>query len=192
MFAVTERLLLRPGWAEDALALTRAIANQKIAHNLALLPWPYVQSDAEWFLSNMRPQGAWHFLITTRHNAEIIGGIGLQPDPEGSGLPELGYWISEAQWGKGYATEAGKAVVELARHTLKHDELRSAYFTDNPASGAVLRKLGFKPIGRIVARRSAGRNRDVPTVLVSQDFREPENLPGPVSQTRQMQMMLAA
>ena len=41
MFARTERLLLRPGWAEDAPALARAIADEQVVRNLATAPWPY-------------------------------------------------------------------------------------------------------------------------------------------------------
>ena len=47
MFARTKRLLLRPGWAEDAPALAAAIADEKIVRNLATAPWPYRMRDAE-------------------------------------------------------------------------------------------------------------------------------------------------
>ena len=47
MFARTERLLLRPGWREDAPALFRAIADEGIVRNLAQAPWPYGPGDAE-------------------------------------------------------------------------------------------------------------------------------------------------
>ena len=51
MFARTERLLLRPGWAEDAPALAAAIADEMIVRNLATAPWPYRLRDAEAFLA---------------------------------------------------------------------------------------------------------------------------------------------
>ncbi len=41
MFARTERLLLRPGWLEDAPALARAIGEEAVVRNLARAPWPY-------------------------------------------------------------------------------------------------------------------------------------------------------
>jgi hypothetical protein len=46
MFARTERLLLRPGWAEDAPALRQAIADEMVVRNLAVAPWPYSLRDA--------------------------------------------------------------------------------------------------------------------------------------------------
>ena len=51
MFARTERLLLRPGWREDAPALHKAIADECIVRNLARAPWPYAMVDAEAFLA---------------------------------------------------------------------------------------------------------------------------------------------
>ncbi|MBA3730647.1 MAG: GNAT family N-acetyltransferase, partial [Sphingomonas sp.] len=41
MFTRTARLLLRPGWAEDAPALAAAIGDERIVRNLATAPWPY-------------------------------------------------------------------------------------------------------------------------------------------------------
>ena len=54
MFARTERLLLRPGWAEDAPALAQAIADEQIVRNLATAPWPYGLAEAQAFLGAPR------------------------------------------------------------------------------------------------------------------------------------------
>jgi RimJ/RimL family protein N-acetyltransferase len=56
---------------------------------------------------------------------------------------ELGYWLGEPYWGKGYATEAGRRVARFAFEELGATQLLSAYMHDNPASGRVLVKLGF-------------------------------------------------
>ena len=64
MFARTERLLLRPGWAEDAPALARAIADETVVRNLATAPWPYSLEDAEAFLASPRDPAMPSFLIT--------------------------------------------------------------------------------------------------------------------------------
>jgi RimJ/RimL family protein N-acetyltransferase len=195
MFAITERLLLRPGWSDDAPALTRAVANQKIVRNLALLPWPYSEGDARWFLDHVHSKGIPEFLIFTRTGGapELVGGIGLHDAPEDpTGDPEIGYWIAEPHWGKGYATEAARAVVNMARHSLRLKSLKSGYFVDNPASGRVLRKLGFKPTGKVAQRHSNGRGETVPCILVERIFgrEEADNLPA--MPTRQMQMQMAA
>src|SRR3546814_6508816 len=73
-----------------------------------------------------------------------------------NGEVELGYWVARSYWGLGYATEAGRHMLDLAR-TLGIPRLTAAHFVDNPASGAVLRKLGFRPTGRRIERASLGR-----------------------------------
>jgi RimJ/RimL family protein N-acetyltransferase len=94
MFARTERLLLRPGWAEDAPALAAAIADEMIVRNLATAPWPYSLRDAEAFLAQPRDPILPSFLILARTLGapRLVGSCGLGRRP--SGAVELGYWIS--------------------------------------------------------------------------------------------------
>ena len=157
MFARTERLLLRPGWAEDAPALARAIADEQVVRNLATAPWPYRQQDAEAFLASPRDPVMPSFLITERTGGEprIVGSCGLGRRPSGS--VELGYWIARPHWGKGFATEAGLALIEIAR-ALRLPRLEASHFLDNPASGRVLEKLGFVPTGISAPRYSCARD----------------------------------
>src|SRR5688572_6120182 len=103
MFARTERLLLRPGWAEDAPALATAIADEMIVRNLATAPWPYRLRDAEAFLAQPRDPVLPSFLIFERTDGEprLAGSCGLGRRP--SGAVELGYWIARPFWGRGIA-----------------------------------------------------------------------------------------
>jgi RimJ/RimL family protein N-acetyltransferase len=172
MFARTERLLLRPAWREDAPAVFGAVADEAIARNLARLPWPYRLEHAEEWLA--QPQDpAWpSFLIFLRTAAgpELVGGMGIHRGEEGGA--ELGYWIARARWGQGIATEGGRAAIAAARDTLRLPRLASGYFVDNPASGRVLGKLGFRPTGRVVPRHSLARGCDVPCRLLELDLAE--------------------
>ena len=156
MFARTERLLLRPGWAEDAPALARAIADETVVRNLATAPWPFALEDAEAFLAAPRDPAMPSFLITERTDGDpvLVGACGLGRRP--SGAVELGYWIGRSHWGKGFATEAGQALIDIAR-TLKLPRLEASHFVDNPASGRVLEKLGFLPTGLTAERYSCAR-----------------------------------
>jgi RimJ/RimL family protein N-acetyltransferase len=172
MFARTQRLLLRPGFIEDAAELTQAVADERIARNLASLPWPYAEDDARaWLMSDVANPHLPTTLITQRTSAgsRIVGGIGihLTADALGNKRPEIGYWIARPYWGLGFATEAGRAVVAYAR-AIGMPQLISGHFVDNPASGRVLRKLGFRPTGQIVKRFSLGRGEDVACVLFEQ------------------------
>ena len=159
MFTRTERLLLRPGWAEDAPALAGAIADERIARNLATAPWPYRLRDAEAFLSQPRDPLLPSFLVFERTDGEprLVGSCGLGRRP--SGAVELGYWIARPFWGRGFATGASAALVDIAR-ALRLPRLQASHFVDNPASGRVLEKLGFEPLGITAPRMSCARGRE--------------------------------
>jgi RimJ/RimL family protein N-acetyltransferase len=162
MFARTERLLLRPGWSQDAPALFEAIADERIVRNLATAPWPYMPEHAACWTQAARSPDRPAALIFKRDSGapELIGGIGIHDTPDGA--VELGYWIARTHWGRGYATEAGRAMIGFARDTLRLPGLIAGHFLDNPASGSVLRKLGFQPTGTIGMRHSIARGEEVP------------------------------
>ena len=164
MFARTARLLLRPGFAEDASALARAIDDSAIVRSLATAPWPYGLAEAEAYLAATHDPGLPRMLIFERTDGapRLVGACGLSR--RSSGAVELGYWIARADWNRGFATEAGRAMVEIAA-TLKLARLEAAHFVDNPASGRVLEKLGFLATGISGPRHSFARGEDATSRL---------------------------
>ena len=177
MFARTPRLLLRPGFPEDAPALAAAIADEAIARNLATVPWPYRMRDAEAFLASPRDPVLPSLLIFERTDGapRLIGSCGLGRRP--SGAVEMGYWIARPYWGRGFATEACAALVDIAR-TLGLASLEGSHFLDNPASARVLEKLGFEPLGIIAPRMSCARGEEVPARLMRLRLRRCETRRG--------------
>ena len=165
MFARTARLLLRPGFPEDAPALAVAIAHESIVRNLATAPWPYRMRDAEAFLARPRDPVLPSLLIFERTDGAplLVGSCGLGRRP--SGAVEMGYWIGTQFWGRGFATEACTALIDIAR-TLGLACLEGSHFIDNPASGRVLEKLGFEPVGIVAPRMSCARGAEVPARLM--------------------------
>ncbi|MEQ8309406.1 MAG: GNAT family N-acetyltransferase [Sphingopyxis sp.] len=164
MFARTERLLLRPGWLEDAPALAQAIGEEAVVRNLATAPWPYGIEEAQKFLAMPLYPDQPRFLIFARTGGapRLVGGCGIKPDEDGR--PELGYWIARPYWGLGFATEAGRQLMHIAR-AMNLPKLSAGHFLDNPASGAVLRKLGFRPTGKIAQRYSLARGGEAACAL---------------------------
>lgn len=156
MFARTPRLLLRPGWMEDAPALAEAIGDPAILRNLTQVPARYSVDDARAFLGLPQDPCMPSLLAFTRTRGapKLVGACGIKRAEDG--VPELGYWIARPYWGLGFATEAARAVMSMARATAVRD-IRAAHFADNPASGNVLRKLGFNFSGRVERRHSPAR-----------------------------------
>jgi RimJ/RimL family protein N-acetyltransferase len=142
----TQRLLLRRPDDGDTHAIVSIAGDWEVARRLSRVPHPYVSADASFFLEQVVPV-EWIWAITLRGSKGLIGMVGLTPDMD-DGSAELGYWLSPVDWGKGYATEAARAVVSYGFDTLGLRGLKSSFFTDNPASGRVLGKLGFVETGR--------------------------------------------
>lgn len=165
MFARTPRLLLRPGFPEDAPALAAALADEAIARNLATVPRPFRMRDAEAFLASPRDPVLPSLLIFERTGGapRLVGSCGLGRRP--SGAVEMGYWIARPFWGRGFACEACAALVEIAR-TLGLASLEGSHFLDNPASARVLEKLGFEPLGVAAPRMTCARGSEAPARLM--------------------------
>ncbi|MEP9402863.1 GNAT family N-acetyltransferase [Sphingomonas sp. VNH70] len=169
MFARTERLTLRPGWIEDAPALAAAIGHEAVVRNLSRVPWPYGLADAEAFIARCFGDGGPCFLIFAHDHGrcDLIGGIGIGPLEDQPHM--LGYWLTPAAWGRGYAVEAGRAVLDIAA-TLGIGRVTAGHYVDNPASGTVLRRLGFAATGTRSSILSLGRGGRVETIDYALDL----------------------
>jgi RimJ/RimL family protein N-acetyltransferase len=147
MFYRSERLFLRPAFPEDARELYEAICDARVVAMLARAPWPYRMSDAVDYCARSDDPPSLRFLITLpgAKGAPIIGAVGLHRESDGH---ELGYWIAPDRWGRGYATEAARGALEVAR-AIGRRRVIAGHYLDNPASGHVLRKLGFRETGEV-------------------------------------------
>ena len=155
MFLRTQRLFLRPAWPEDAAEITRAIGHEAVVRMLSRVPWPYHEEHARTWIDATCDPYLPNLLITLpERGGQIVGCVGLH---EEGGRIEVGYWIEPGSWGRGYATEALSGLLSLAR-LAGHSKVFSRHASDNPASGRVLRKAGFRPTGRARPFRSLGRD----------------------------------
>lgn len=156
MFIRSARLFLRPAFPEDSREVYEAICDAGIVSMLAQAPWPYLREDAEEFCARPADPLAPRFVVTLpgARGAPIIGTVGF--DRREGGL-DMGYWIARDHWGRGYATEAGRAALEVVR-ALGHRRVQAGHYVDNPASGRVLRKLGFRETGEISPAFCRARN----------------------------------
>jgi RimJ/RimL family protein N-acetyltransferase len=139
----TERLTLRAPRREDVKAIAVLANDRRIAVNTARIPHPYRLADAEQFTAAVnRRDGEVCFVIT--QGDTLIGVCGIDPRDD---APELGYWLGTGYWGRGYATEAVRAVVDYAFGDLEHETLQAGARVNNPVSRRVLEKCAFQWTG---------------------------------------------
>lgn len=153
---------LRPLEPGDAAALARHADNGRIATHLRdRFPHPYTLEHAREFIELARRADREVALaITVAGEAIGVVSVMLQDDVERVSA-EIGYWVGEAWWGQGIATEAVQAMTGYAARTFGLTRLFARTFDDNVASRRVLEKAGYAPEGRL--SRSAvkhGRVRD--------------------------------
>ncbi|MEY4160012.1 MAG: hypothetical protein RLZZ136_633 [Pseudomonadota bacterium] len=172
MFIRSERLFLRPGWSEDWQELFAQMAEEGDAR----LRSPYTPKVAQRLAALPQDRLCPNFLVTLPgvDGARVIGCVGLSATATGA---ELGYWIGQDYWGRGYATEAARAVLRLAR-TLGHRSLQATHFVDNPASAQVLCKVGFVPTGQIEQRYSSACGGMAPALVYAISLGEPSDCDG--------------
>jgi RimJ/RimL family protein N-acetyltransferase len=139
----TERLVLRAPRRGDATAIAALANDRRIAANTARIPHPYDTADAEQFIGAAnRREGETCFIVTLDETP--IGACGIDPRADG---PELGYWLGAPYWGRGFTTEAVRAVIDHAFGGLEHEALQAGARVSNPASRRVLEKCGFQWTG---------------------------------------------
>ncbi|KAB0681301.1 GNAT family N-acetyltransferase [Aureimonas leprariae] len=151
----TARLVLRPPRADDAPAIAALANDFGVAEMLAHVPHPYMLADAEDFLG-VAGSGV-VFAVTRGGDGVFMGVCGLRPTPRPA-VADLGYWLGRPFWGRGYATEAAHAVVDLAFRLEGITSVLAGCRAVNGRSRRVLEKCGFqfRGTGTFVSR-AAGR-----------------------------------
>ena len=143
---VTENLVMRAPRKEDIPALALLADNRRVAEMLARMPYPYGQREAEAFVSmSANGRAGVVYALTLSGTGSFVGCAGLNSTDRGL---ELGYWIGEPYWKRGYATEAAHALVDLAFRQTDITVLHASCRVINPASRRVIHKSGFQYAGQ--------------------------------------------
>jgi ribosomal-protein-alanine N-acetyltransferase len=154
----TARLRLRPLTLADAAEVQRLAGAWEIADTTLTIPHPYADGMAEAWIATVGDLYARReqvvFAITARSDGQLLGAMGLVLRREHR-RAELGYWIGKPFWNRGYATEAGIAVLRYGFETLGLNRIHACHFARNTASGRVLEKIGMTREG--VSRRHVRR-----------------------------------
>lgn len=175
----TPRLTLRHFRADDAPAMLRELSDVEVARETLNIPHPYAIERAEEFLADIPKRfeagkGVVWAIVDRASDAgaaegALIGAVGLNLT-RAHRRAELGYWIAKSRWGQGIATEASQAVLRYGFEALGLHRIDAHHFVENPASGAVMRKLGMQYEGRLRAmvwRDGVPRDLDLYAILAS-------------------------
>lgn len=140
----THRLVLRQPTHADVKAIARLVNDRRIAENLRRVPHPYLPEHAIAFITEAARRGTdTAFLV--EHAGTPIGMAGLEHGAASE--PELGYWLGVEHWGKGFATEAARAVIDYAFEDASVTRIVAGARVINVASRNVLEKCGFQWTG---------------------------------------------
>ena len=145
----TPRLTLRPLQRDDAKGLC-SLAVPEVARNMTTIRVGLNVGEALKIIENGRFSGLPGFFLAIEKDGEYIGGLGFGGEPL-----NVAYMLHPDCWGQGLATEALSAFLPALYDRFPIDRIEADHFEDNPASGVVLRKLGFQQTGRGIGTSKA-------------------------------------
>ena len=148
----TERLILRPWRESDAEALYKYASDPDVGPRAGWPPHKSVEESLEVIRTFFNNDHTW--ALELKETGEPIGCIGYYTYGEsnikiGENDAELGYWIAKPYWNKGLCTEALRVMIDYCLNVKGFKVLWSDFFVDNPASGRVMEKCGFRDTGEI-------------------------------------------
>jgi RimJ/RimL family protein N-acetyltransferase len=172
----TPRLVLRPVQPEDGPALYALINNWNVVRWLARAPWPYTVDDMTWFIDKTAtpkaatPDPIFALLVDGRTPIGCAECAGRRPDATPDEGTDLGFWIGEPYWGKGYMSETVSALIARAFSQPDVTLLRSGVFKGNDRSLRLHERLGFERTGlRMASCRSRGADWPLITFRLTRD-----------------------
>ena len=146
----TSRLILRSLTLDDALKVEEYASDYDVAKTTLNIPHPYPEGGAREFITSIleaeRNGKIAIFAITKKEDNSLIGLINIT-GTNANRRAEIGYWIGKPFWGKGYGTEAARAVIKYGFEELNHNRIYALAFTDNPGSWRIMEKSGMKHEG---------------------------------------------
>jgi len=144
----TNRLILRDLEDKDIQALPELINDLEVSRYLALVPYPYNLSDAEWFVNHCKdestksPRENYELGIALKDTGELVGCVGLTKVNSWNGTATLGYWLGKNYWRQGIMYEAVQGILDFAFNKLKLQRINVEAAVENEPSNGLIKKLG--------------------------------------------------
>lgn len=169
----TQRLILRPWRDSDAKALFKYASDPEVGPRAGWPPHKSEEESLQVIRNVFSEERMW--AVELKETSEPIGCVGYLPsshsnlsiDPDQC---EVGYWIARPYWGQGICTEAMRQVVDYCFNVKGFTVLWGDYFPENPASGRVMEKCGFRDTGRQVLCPNLELGSDRPVRVMRLDY----------------------
>jgi [ribosomal protein S5]-alanine N-acetyltransferase len=142
----TERLLLRKLNLNDAKQIEELAGDYEVAKTTLTIPHPYPKGSATIFIQSVLDSDTYGLI--QKESDQLIGMMTLKVHSTYQ-RGELGYWVGKPFWGKGYGTEAARALVQYGFQSLNLHKIYAQAFTTNPGSWRIMEKIGMKYEGTL-------------------------------------------
>jgi RimJ/RimL family protein N-acetyltransferase len=96
-----------------------------------------------------QPRQKYQFAVLLKESGRLIGNAGIRMRTPGVVTADMGYEIAPDEWGRGYASEAARAVLNFGFRELRLHRVWAECIAGNAASERVLQKLGMRLEGRL-------------------------------------------
>ncbi|MBO6184743.1 MAG: GNAT family N-acetyltransferase [Chryseobacterium sp.] len=154
MYLETQRLILRKLEEADYERLFLLDSNPEVMKYIGMPTLSKVEESKEvvkMIMQQYKDNGVGRLAVIEKESGLLIGWSGLKLNTsEVNGYQnfhELGYRFLPETWGKGYATESGKASLDYGFNDLKAEVIYAYAHCENQASNHILTKLGFEKTG---------------------------------------------
>ena len=168
-----EEVFLRPSERTDVTTFVRWFTDADVLRNLAMRSPMSLAAEEHWFDRMLQAQGTtdYHFVICLLADARPIGTIGLHEVDAQNGTAEFGIAIGEkAEWGKGYGTDATRAICEFGFAQLRLERIGLQVYAANERGRRTYERVGFVHEGTLRRAHFAdGRHHDVHVMSLLRD-----------------------
>ena len=137
----TDRLLLRALSPEDAEAAFAWCGDPQVNRFMPYPLYTRVEDVRAWLTDAADSQ--WEFAFVRKSDGLLMGSGGVSPGETPGDPWEVGYNLRRDCWGRGYATEAARAMIGFAFRTFGVRDFSANHAKGNPASGHVMRRCGM-------------------------------------------------
>ncbi len=137
---------MRPFNLSDAKEVQRMAGKKTISDMTGAIPYPYLDGMAEDWISKhvdaFQKDITVYWALEQTNSKKLIGSLSLMLNLKNL-RAEIGYWVGEEFWNKGFCTEAMIAAVKYAFEIKKLNKITCRHIATNPASGKVMTNAGM-------------------------------------------------